>query len=121
MGWREKDFELVLRDSLLSLVGTQVIRRFDTSNYPADDLMGIIYDIGLSPHPPDSRKHLAKRWRSGLPFESKDVEHSIEMKVQSAHGGLYTLYNGVQRCWFLLGGENVSEAMAGNFNAMRDD
>ncbi len=121
MGWKGKDFELVLQESLLSLVGVQVIRRFDTSNYPADDLMGIIYDVSLSPHPPDSKRHLAKRWRSGLPFEPKDVQHSIEMKVQSVHGGLYTLYNGVQRCWFLLNGENVAEAMASNFNTTRED
>lgn len=119
MGWSEKDFELVMQDSLLSLVSAPIVRKFAGYKQPETEMPGIIYEVRLSSHPPDPKRRLAKRWRSGQAFEAEDVEHCIEMSAQSAEGRFYTLYNGTQRYWYLLDGRRVSEAMAGNFNAMR--
>lgn len=120
MGWREKDFELVMQESFLSLVGLPVVRRFVGYSQPETEILGIIYEVRISPRPPDPKRRLAKRWRSGQPFEAEDIEHCLEMGVQGSEGRFYTLYNGIQRYWYAPDGSCVSETMAGIFNAMRE-
>jgi hypothetical protein len=112
------DFEQALEDVFSSIIGIPVFRRALHDVRLGRDLVGVAVDVILNPHEPDPKRKLAKRWRSGKPFEELDVDRNIIISTH-ADSGFYSVNHSTYYCWFVQDGRNLARFVTDELNAMR--
>ena len=110
------DFEQALEEVFGIIIGTPVFRRALHDVRSGRDLVGIAMDVTLNLDMPDPKRKLAKRWRSGKPFEELDVDQDVVVKLH-ADGGFYQATHSTYYCWFVQDGRNLARFVADELNA----
>ena len=110
------DFEQVLEKVFGSIIGMLVFRRALHDVRLGREIIVTTVNVILNSHEPDPKRKLAKRWRSGKPFEELDVDQNIVISMH-ADGGFYSVTHVNYYCWFVQDGRNLARFVADELNA----
>ncbi len=105
-----------MEDVFDSIIGMPVFRRALHDVRHGREIIGTTVSVILNSHEPDPKRKLAKRWRSGKPFEGLDVDQNIVISVH-ADSSFYSVTHVNYYCWFVRDGRNLARFVADELNA----